>query len=177
MPGSVHGPGIVENGTCFRIPDRSYPLNDEVAAIRLFLNETVQRMIDVASELSDDELHWSPPTPDGNSVAVLLAHTTGSIEETIVQVMSGEAVNRDRDAEFVERDTSAVVLAEQWAALAVRLEPVFAAIDADQLNAVHQHPRRGDVTGRNVVIGALAHAREHLGQAELIRDLIHAARS
>ena len=43
-------------------------MNDEVEAIRLFLNETLQRMIDVASELSDDELHWSPPTPDGNAI-------------------------------------------------------------------------------------------------------------
>lgn len=152
-------------------------MTEEVAAIWGFLNETLERMIAVAGELTTKEIHWVPPTPEGNSVAVLLAHTTGSIEESILQTLTGEAVNRDRDAEFVERETSVSDLAGQWSSVAARLEPVFAAIDEDQLRAIHPHPRRGEVSGRNVLLGALAHAREHLGQAELNRDMIVASKA
>lgn len=150
---------------------------DEVAEIWNALNETLERMLAAASELSDDELHWTPPSPQANSTAVLLVHTMGSIDETIVQVLGGEDVHRDRDSEFVRQGVTASTLADQWSAQKTRLEPVFAATDASQLSATHTHPRRGDVTGRNVLVGALAHAREHLGQVELIRDVVVAARS
>lgn len=151
-------------------------MSDEVTEIWSFLNETIERMLAVAGELSDQELHWSPLDQGSNSVAVLLTHTMGSLEETIVQVLAGEEVGRDRDAEFVERGVTAAVLADQWAGHRARLEPVFAAVNSGQLSAVHTHPRRGDVTGRNVLLGALTHAREHLGHAELTRDLIIANR-
>lgn len=149
---------------------------DEVSEIRAWLDETIDRMLAAAAELSDDELHWKPESPNTNSVAVLLTHTMGSIEETIVQVLSGSPVGRDRDAEFVESTITAAALADQWSAQKVRLDPVFEAIDVEQLRAIHPHPRRGEATGRNVIVGALAHAREHLGHVELIRDLIHARR-
>ncbi len=157
--------------------DRSSTMTEEVAAIWAFLNETLERMIAVGNDLSTDEIHWSPPSSEGNSIAVLLAHTTGSIEESILQALAGESVNRDRDAEFVERGTSAELLAEHWSMVAARLEPVFSTLDADQLRGIHVHPRRGEMSGRDVLLSALAHAREHLGQVELNRDLILASRS
>jgi hypothetical protein len=40
---------------------------------------------------------------------------------------------------------------------------------------MRQHPRRGPLSGREILIVVARHAAEHLGQAELTRDLMKAA--
>ncbi|MDP9352215.1 MAG: DUF664 domain-containing protein [Chloroflexota bacterium] len=38
-----------------------------------------------------------------------------------------------------------------------------------------EHPRRGRITGREVLLVVARHCAEHLGQAELTRDLLEAS--
>jgi hypothetical protein len=40
------------------------------------------------------------------------------------------------------------------------------------LDQHYTHPRRGDMTGREILIKTVRHAAEHLGHAELTRDLL-----
>ncbi len=48
------------------------------------------------------------------------------------------------------------------------------ALSALDLEREVTHPRRGALTGRDVLIVVARHAVEHLGQAELTRDLARA---
>ncbi|CAN5843324.1 hypothetical protein BH10CHL1_BH10CHL1_01810 [soil metagenome] len=48
---------------------------------------------------------------------------------------------------------------------------------ADELTRVRSHPRRGQITGREILLVVACHAAEHRGQAELTRDLLFAARA
>ncbi|MBN1310607.1 MAG: hypothetical protein JXB30_04240 [Anaerolineae bacterium] len=41
---------------------------------------------------------------------------------------------------------------------------------------MHEHPRRGQMAGRAELIIVARHAAEHMGQAELTRDLLFSAR-
>lgn len=147
----------------------------EVATIWSFLRGTMERMTGVAAELSIQELAWTPPAPETNSISVLLIHTMGNIEENILEIVAGELVNRVRAAEFVANDVTGADLAERWLALSGRLEPALAAIGDDQLESMRSHPRRGEITARTVLLQATTHAGEHLGQVELTRDLALAA--
>ncbi len=46
------------------------------------------------------------------------------------------------------------------------------AVPPEALLAPHHHPRRGWSTGREILLIVARHAAEHLGQAELTRDLL-----
>jgi hypothetical protein len=57
-----------------------------------------------------------------------------------------------------------------------RLAEALANLPPGALDASYSHPRRGTVTGRDILIIVARHSAEHLGQAELTRDLLRAAR-
>jgi hypothetical protein len=101
----------------------------------------------------------------------------GSIEESLLGTLCGGTVNRDRDAEFVEYAVSGAELAERWRTLQDQLESGLRLLPDTMLEEQKNHPRRGPLTGRGVLLAALTHAREHLGQAELTRDLARATHS
>ncbi len=150
-------------------------VSTEVATIWHYLRRTIERLSDVAADVSVQELHWDPPAPETNSIAVLLVHTMANIEENVLAVVAGEPMNRDRDAEFVENDLTGAELVERLAALTGRLETFLAGLEDDRLDVVLNHPRRGEISARSILLQATTHGREHLGQVELTRDLARAA--
>lgn len=147
----------------------------EIASLWRFLTETIDRFVAVAVEAPAPMLHWAPPAPDTNSIAVLLVHTLGNIEENVLEILGGEPVNRQREAEFVESDLTGAHLAERWNALRPRLEQKLAALPDGELERERFHQRRGTISGRDTLLVAIRHAGEHLGQSELTRDLWRAA--
>ena len=84
-------------------------------------------------------------------------------------------MNRDRDAEFVENDLTGSDLVERMTALTGRLETFLVGLDDDRLDVVLNHPRRGEISARSILLQATTHGREHLGHVELTRDLARAA--
>ena len=149
----------------------------EITSLWRFITETLDRFTAVASEGPDAALHWAPPAADANSIAVLLVHTLGNVEEQVIEVVGGEPVHRQREAEFIEGDLTGAQLAGQWQALRPRLEQALAGLDPAELDRERSHPRRGMITGREALLLAIRHAGEHLGQSELTRDLWRAAHS
>jgi len=149
--------------------------NPELSSLWRFLTETLDRFAAVASEGPDAALHWTPPAPETNSIAVLLVHTLGNVEEGVIEVLGGTAVHRQREDEFVEREMTGTELAGRWQALRPRLEEMLGGVTSDELDRLRDHPRRGSISGRDVLLLSIRHAGEHLGQAELTRDLWRAA--
>ena len=150
-------------------------VSTEVATIWHYLRQTIERMSDIAADVSTQELHWNPPAPDANSIAVLLVHTMANIEENVLSVVAGEPMNRDRDAEFVENDLAGTDLVERMADLTGRLEAFLVGLEDDRLDVVLNHPRRDEISARSILLQATTHGREHLGHVELTRDLARAA--
>jgi len=121
--------------------------------------------------LPREALDWRP-APDTNSLAVLAVHTAGATRYLLGEVCLGEAPTRDRPAEFV---TSGLDSAELGALLQATVAHARAALG--QLG-MEDLPRRRPMPGRDMevtiaeaLLQALAHAGEHLGHAQITRQL------
>ncbi len=151
--------------------DRSAFASTEVASFWRYIASSLDRLVEVAAGMSPEGLDWEPPAPDTNSVAVLVTHTLGNAEENLLETLCGQRVDRNCEGEFQQRDTTVAVLQHRWRELRPRLEAALSTLTSDDLEGDRPHPRRGTIPGREVLIVVARHAAEHLGQAELTRDL------
>jgi uncharacterized damage-inducible protein DinB len=149
--------------------------NLEAATFWRYIASSLDRLVALGTALTHEGLHWRPPAPEANSIAMLIFHTLGNAVENILEVLCGVPVERDRDAEFAARAVTGDELAARWSALRPRLEGALSQLGQDELDRMRTHPRRGTVTGREVLVVVARHAAEHLGQAELTRDLFLAS--
>jgi hypothetical protein len=143
-----------------------------------YIASSLDRLIACLDGLTVEELSWRPAAPGANSLYVLAAHMLGNAEENLLGLLGGQPMRREREAEFASRAeaASAGTLNARWGELRQRLNDTLTTLTPDALNQTYAHPRRGTITGRDVLIVVARHAAEHLGQAELTRDLLRARR-
>jgi hypothetical protein len=125
--------------------------------------------------LNGQELNWRP-LASANSLYVLAIHTLANTEENLLGVLCGQPVQRQRETEFTAQGMSAKATQVRWAQLRAQLLENLAELSSTDLDQEREHPRRGQLTGRDVLIIVARHTAEHLGQAELTRDLVLAER-
>ncbi len=140
-----------------------------------YIAGSIDRLVEMLGELSEAELNWRPPAPDSNSLFVLVTHTLANTEENILGTLCGIAVRRTREAEFQAYGPTPEPIQQRWARLRAEVEAALGALAPEALRTLRPHPRRGPITGREILIVVARHAAEHLGQAELTRDLMKAA--
>jgi hypothetical protein len=149
----------------------------EIATFWMFLEQVLDRFVELMDGLGPDELNWHPDAPGTNSIHVLSTHTMGNVRWTVLEIIRGHSVNRDRDGEFASMAGETNVPVEQWPALRGELEEAIGALPAEAMDTIYHHPVFGDYTGRQVMLVMIRHAAEHLGHAGMTRDLIMANRS
>lgn len=147
----------------------------EVATFWRYIAGSLDRLLGILDGLGEKELNWRPPAEATNSLYALAHHTMANTEENILGTLCGHRIERHRASEFAMSAIAAEPLQSQWRVLRDRLEAALAALPAAALDAPRTHPRRGQVQGRDILIIVARHAAEHLGQAELTRDLMRAA--
>jgi uncharacterized damage-inducible protein DinB len=152
-------------------------VNAEVAIFWRYTARSLDRLVALIAGLDEVELGWRPPAEGANSLRVLAVHTLGNTEENLVGLLGEEDVARDRTAEFTAGGGDGAELERRWRSLRARVERALGALDAESLARRYAHPRRGTVSGREVLLIVARHAAEHLGQAELTRDLLRRAQS
>ena len=146
----------------------------EAATFWRYISGSIDRLVALAVECPSDVVSWMPPADGANSILALAAHTLANAEENILGLVLGRDVTRDRESEFAPGADPAV-LARRWQALRAVVDAELPAIFDGRLPKVVAHPRRGEISVREVLIVVARHAAEHLGQAELTRDLAIAA--
>lgn len=147
------------------------PVADPVVGIYWrYIDSSIGRLVQVAQTVDAVGLIWQPPAPETNSIYALAMHTLGNAEENILETLCGRSVQRQRDQEFAPTGTAANVQ-ERWDTLRVLLIAALAGLQPGELERSRHHPRRGTITGLEVLLVVARHAAEHLGQAELTRDL------
>jgi DinB superfamily len=128
---------------------------------------------EITGDLDGEALNWKPH-PDANSIAVLVTHTLGSEREMLAAVR-GITLERDRPSEFRVEST-----AKDLAALVDRadadLDEHTSAITAEDLTANRARCDREPRPGLEWLLTNYGHAREHLAQIELTKQL-YTARS
>ncbi|MGA7669155.1 MAG: DinB family protein, partial [Nitrolancea sp.] len=108
-------------------------------------------------------LNWRPPAPEANSLYALAIHTFGTVEENVVEILGGQPVNRQREAEFQAAGPSTAAIQQRWETLRPNLEAVLTLLTHADLQRTYSHPRRGEITGLAVLIVVARHTAEHLG--------------
>ena len=145
------------------------------AFVRAFVDQyrAVPRAVREQLEgLDGAALAWAPGK-DTNSIAVLVTHMVGS-EIEAVRTLAGVASDRVRSKEFETTDVDAVTLLSLVDRADATLAELAPKIDDARLAANHVRPGSLDKTprpGAYVLMHSLAHAREHLGQIMLTRQL------
>lgn len=139
-----------------------------IATVREGFREVHAQIRKLIDGLDREALNWKPH-PEANSIAILITHTLESEREMLAAVR-GVKVPRDRPSEFtVESDLDHLVEmlehADAW--LTEQTGPMAASdLTADRPRG-DRPPRRGVVW----LVTNYGHAREHLAQMELTKQL------
>ena len=113
-------------------------------------------------------LNWRP-LPKANSIAVLVVHVLGA-ERDVMRTLRSAPSERDREAEFRVEAEAADLLALLDQA-DHDLEEYLAAVTAADLTEMKPRGERPPKPGIEWVLSNYGHAREHLAQLELTKQL------
>jgi hypothetical protein len=142
-----------------------------------FLCRSVERNVGCLNGLTDEEARWRPPASGANSLLALAWHAQANAEEKVRDLLLSRQIDSDHTCEFADEDLTIAAVRNRWQQLEPALRQGLEALPPAALGEPFQHPRRGQLSGFEVLIVALRHATEHMGQAELTRDLALARRS
>jgi len=117
-------------------------------------------------------LNWRPH-PEANSIAVLVVHTLGSEREMLLAIR-GIASDRDRAAEF-ELTAAAADLVALLELADLDVDKHISALTAEDLTAMRPRGDRPPRPGLEWMVRNYGHAREHLAQIELTKQLYGAS--
>ena len=118
--------------------------------------------------LDHGTLNWSP-LPKANSIAVLIVHTLGS-EREMIRSLRMIATERDRDSEFkVEADPADLLALLDRADQ--ELDEHLGALTVADLTELRPRGDRPPRPGVEWLLANYGHAREHLAQIELTKQL------
>ncbi len=118
--------------------------------------------------LDHGTINWKP-LPLANSIAVLVVHTLGSEREAI-RAVRALASDRDRPAEFRAEVDAAELLALLDTADR-ELDEHIGALTAADLTEIRPRADHEPKPGLEWLISNYGHAREHLAQIELTKQL------
>jgi hypothetical protein len=145
----------------------------ELASFWEFIAFSLDHLMGCLDGLTPTQMNWRP-TPSGtNSVYALAVHTLGNAEENLLSTLCG-APPRDREGEFSAEAQDLGWLMPRWTALRAELRAALTALNPAELERERLHPRRGMLTGREILLVVARHTAEHLGQAELTLDVMRA---
>jgi uncharacterized damage-inducible protein DinB len=123
------------------------------------------------AQMPDEALNHVP-SPEGNSVAMLVRHVSGNLVSRFTNFLTedGEKPDRDRDAEFAERAYTRAEVGEMMRRGFGALDAALASLtDADMTRTVTV--RGQAMTVHAALARSLAHTVNHLGQIVLIAKM------
>jgi uncharacterized damage-inducible protein DinB len=123
--------------------------------------------------LTDDQLNWRPPAKDGNSIGNLMSHILGAEMFSIVERIGGQAVGRDRSAEFNNRVTRDA-LAQRRTEVERRVGETLEKLTPADFERVVSAPV-GETTVDKFLVYLVSHLSGHMGQVILTRKLLDAS--
>ncbi len=129
----------------------------------------------VVEGLDEEDLNWKPH-PEANSIAVLITHTLGSEREMLAAVR-GVRIPRDRPSEFLVTGVDSKSLGEMLDQADAWLDDQIAGMTDEDLVAKRPRGEWPPLPGTYWLVTNYGHAREHLAQMELTRQLRAADRA
>ncbi len=157
-------------------------MNAEVELYAVELHRLLDKIVASVEGLEEAQLNWRPPLRGANSRYVLVAHVLGNLEAWVLGIACGQAIDRDRPAEFAASGADAGALMERARTLGRRFDAALAALPEDALDEQRDpsklHWGEGapeQRTVREALMETIEHAAVHIGHIQLTRDLADAA--
>jgi len=140
--------------------------------------EVVQRMLDgqttrftaVVDAMPEEALNWRPGNDETNSVAQLVRHVT-AVQGLLLGRALGEAPEYDHATSLRNDPATKEELHGLIAAAKARKDAHLARLDEMDMSERLSTASGGAVLRAHYVIHSADHAQEHLGHAELTRQL------
>lgn len=147
--------------------------SSEIESFRARFAYEFERLLETIAGLDDQAVNWKPPAPGANSLLILVTHAIASAEEHVVGKAAGKTVVRNRDAEFVVMGGSGH-LAARAAEVRRRIDEALVGLegrlDEERDPPVGKWPA-SRATVRDRLVHSVSHTAEHVGHAQLTRDL------
>ncbi|MGZ5305334.1 MAG: DinB family protein [Actinomycetota bacterium] len=141
-------------------------------AARSIIDESLDAMRAAITGASADALNRRPAGDDTNPIAVLAVHALNSTRWWLSVALGGPVPERDRPSEFLTTVAGAHELLGVFDAIAADCRALLSTDATFDPGAIREDPRDGDhVTAAWALIHAVEHLREHVGHAELTRQL------
>jgi hypothetical protein len=150
-------------------------MSAEIEAYIESLDSLRRAATEVIRGMSAEELGWAPLAADTNSPTVLATHMAGSEGFWVQQVVGGIDVRRDRDAEFVARDSTAAELEAMLERTGRTSRDVLRGLSGTDLGDTRP-ARTGEdpVSVRHAILHQIEHMALHLGHLALTHQLYEA---
>jgi hypothetical protein len=145
-----------------------------IGAARDILGDALDELRHAADGCTPDELNRRPAGDDTNGLAVLLTHAMHSTRSWLSLATGAPLPERDRPAEFVVVVDDATAFMGWFDAIAGECRTLLEGDVAYEPGALRVAPWSSDepVTAAWALLHALEHLREHVGHAQLTRDLL-----
>jgi hypothetical protein len=144
----------------------------EIETFRIRFEYEFDRLLETIAGLDDEAVNWKPPVSSGNSLLVLVTHALASAEDNVVRRAAGKTVLRNRDAEFAVTGGASHLIA-RMNEVRGRIADAFAGLegrlDEERESNFRKWPAKW--TARDSLVHAVSHTAEHVGHAQLTRDL------
>ena len=157
-------------------------MNAEISLYAAELHRLLDKIAASVEGLEEAQLNWRPPLPGANSRYVLVTHVLGNLEAWVLGIACGQAIVRDRPAEFAAAGPDARALIERARALSLRFNEALAALPEDGLDKQGEMSKLlwGEGTPvprtvREALMETIEHAAVHLGHSHRTRDMAEAA--
>ena len=142
-------------------------------ARRLLTEEYLPKIERCFEKLTDEQIWWRP-NPESNSIGNLLLHLSGNARQWIVCGLGGESDQRQRQAEFDERDgIPGDELLRKLRTTVADVNDVLARFDPARL--LEEFPIQGTTaTALAAIFHVTEHFSMHTGQIILLTKLLTA---
>ena len=154
------------------------------AAVHDMLTTNAADLRAAVTGLDVEALNWTP-APDTSSIAVLVAHAVSATRVLVDSALTGRMhreryMTEDRPAAFATRDVEEATLHSLLDGLEQTISRLAAEAPSDGYAGNVEFERGYEGGPRSRIwslIHAVEHLREHVGHAQLTRQLIEARRS
>ena len=149
-------------------------MTKEIQGYLTAMNELRDQIKSILEGVPQEALDWRPIEGEWelatNSLGVIVAHLAGSATYLIKEIIGGQPVHRDREAEFATRQVNASTLKARLDGAVKIVEEVLSPLKEDQMEEDRKYRDR-TAKVRWIILHVIEHTAQHLGHMQLTSQL------
>jgi fermentation-respiration switch protein FrsA (DUF1100 family) len=158
-------------------------MSAEIATYLQELQWVLNQIAHTLRSYPSGKLDWRPSTATSNSASAIASHVVSSTQAYVLGFGCGQAVTREREAEFAAAGSDTQEQITMIHALSTEISVALTALPPAALDLRLLPPRElwgsttelREISAREAIVESIRHAALHLGELRLTRDLAEQA--